>query len=87
MFALLAYTLIDEFRNLSWIQRVLNLLILSVKAAKHAHTHARADTQTFGCPGTHVPVGWLHPLSSNNVFMICPKEKNMDLLSQQSWGG
>lgn len=44
MFTLLAYTLINEVRNLGWNQRVLNLLILSVWE----------NTQMPGCAHKHM---------------------------------
>lgn len=62
MFTLLAYTLIDEVRNLSWIQPVLNLLILSVKAAKHAHTHTQTHKPLAVLEHMYLLDGFIHYL-------------------------
>ena len=64
MFTLLAYTLINEVRNLGWNQRVLNLLILS----------GRENTQKPGCVPTHALVGQLRLRSTgclSNTVLHC----------------
>lgn len=79
MFTLLAYTLINEVRNLGWIQWVLNLPILSGWGNTQLSGCARG-TCTCWAAHRHIP---LFPSDSLGASRILQKKKNVNLEIQK----